>query len=155
MTADPFETLIHELGVSLNVPLHADRNKACAIRIHHQLTVQLQIDVAQENLLLASFICEIPPGKFRENVFCEALKANHLPDPRTGIFGYLPINNRLTLHQHYPFASLDGQKLAQYVAGFIDYAELWRSAIENGQPGPAPIQYDAGTNPSGFRSKYN
>jgi hypothetical protein len=151
MTTDPFELLIQQLGAVLNVPLHVDRNHACAIKVHNQLTVQLQIDDAQENLLIASFICEVPPGKFRENVFCEALKANHLPDPRTGILGFVSINNRLTLHQRYPFASLDGPKLAQYVAGFIDYADLWRIAIENGQSSPAPIRASTSSNPFGMK----
>jgi hypothetical protein len=148
---DPFETLVHQLGDALGVTLQVDRNHACAIRVHHQLTIQLQIDPEQEKLLIASLICELPPGKFRENVLSEALKANNLPDPRTGILGYLPMGNRLTLHQRYPFASLDGNKLALYVAGFIDYAELWRTAIERGQASPAPIQGAVTTNPFGLK----
>ncbi|MBF8262661.1 MAG: scc1-B [Parachlamydiales bacterium] len=151
MTTDPFELLIQQLGSALNVPLHVDHNYACAIKVHNQLTIQLQIDAAQENVLIASLICEVPPGKFRENVLCEALKANHLPDPRTGILGFLLINNRLTLHQRYPFAILDGEKLAQYVAGFIDYAELWRAAIESGLWSPAPIRPSASASPFGMK----
>jgi hypothetical protein len=139
MTTDPFETLIQQLGESLGIKLQVDRNHACAIKIHQKLTVQLQIDTAQEKLLLASLVYELPPGKFRENVLAEALKANNLPDPRTGILGYLSHNNYLTLHQRYLFASLDGKSLAMIVAGFIDYADLWREAIEKGQTSPAPI----------------
>ena len=140
MTTDPFEVLIAELGRSLDITLHVDRNHACALRIHQQLTIQLQTDAAHEKLLIAAMICELPPGRFRENVFSEALKANHLPDPRTGILGYLPANNRLTLHQRYLLATLDGKTLEMLVAGFIDYAELWREAVEKGQASPAPIQ---------------
>jgi hypothetical protein len=136
---DFFETLIADLAMAMKINLHVDRNSACAIRVHQKLTVQLQIDLAQENLLIASFISTLPPGKFCENVLSEALKANHLPDPRTGILSYLPGQNRLTLHQYYPISILDGKKLAMYVAGFIDYAELWRDALERSQTSPAPI----------------
>jgi hypothetical protein len=148
---DPFETLIHQLGISLNVPLHVDRHHSCTLQIHQKLHVQLQVDAAQEKLWIASFLCELLPGKFRENVLSEALKANSLPDPRTGIFGFLSMTNRLTLHQVYRFPSLDGEKLAMYVAGFIDYAELWREAVERGQASPAPIHGSASTNPFGFK----
>ena len=144
---DPFETLIHQLGISLNVPLHVDRHHACTLRVHQKLNVQIQVDAALEKLWIASFICELLPGKFRENVLCEALKSNNLPDPRVGIFGYISMNNRLTLHQSYPFAPLDGEKLANYVAGFIDYADLWRETIEKGQTSPAPIHGGKSVNP--------
>lgn len=151
MTTDPFEILIQELSASLNVPLHVDRNRACALNIHRQFTVQLQLDSAQEKLIIAAFICELAPGKFRENVLAEALKANYLPDPRTGILGYLAPQNRLTLHQHYPFASMTAQDLAMIVAGFIDYAQLWKDAIDQGQISPSPIRGSATTNPFGLK----
>jgi hypothetical protein len=144
---DPFDLLIHQLGGSLNVPLHVDRNHACTLKAHQKLTVQIQIDAAQEKLYIASFICELLPGKFRENVLAEALKSNNLPDPRTGILGYITNNNRLTLHQRYPFATMDGEKLSMYLAGFIEYANLWREAIEKGFSSPAPISAISSSNP--------
>lgn len=148
---DPFDLLIEQLGTSLKIHLHTDHNHVCSIKVHHRLTVQIQVDAAQENLLLASFICELLPGKFRENVLSEALKANNLPDPRTGILSFLPMKNQLTLHQYYPFASLDGEKLALYLAGFIDYANLWREAIERGEASPAPIHVHPQSNPFGLK----
>lgn len=148
---DPFETLIHQLGISLNVPLHVDRHHSCTLKVHQKMTVQLQVDAALEKLWIASFICELLPGKFRENVLCEALKANNLADPRTGVFGYIAINNRLTLHQGYLFSSLDGDMLANYVAGFIEYADLWRETIEKGQVSPAPIYNTGSKKPFGLQ----
>ena len=150
---DPFETLIQQLGVSLDVPLHVDRHRACTIRVHQQLNVQLQLDAASEKLWIASFICELPPGKFRENVLCEALKSNNLPEPRVGTLGYISMNNRLTLHQAYRFASIEGDKLANYLAGFIEYANLWRETIERGQTSPAPIHGKASAKPFGLNRR--
>ena len=147
---DPFETLIDQLGAILNIKLHVDHNHACALKIHQKLIIQLQMDTAQEKLLMASMICELPPGKFRENVLAEALKANNLPDPRTGTLGYLAINSHLTLHQSYPINSLDGAKLEMLLASFIDYAELWRVTIAKGQSSPSPIS-GSSTNPFGLR----
>jgi hypothetical protein len=150
---DPFEILIQQLGQSLSVPLHVDRHLACTLKVHQKLTVQLQMDSAQENLIVASFICELPPGRFRENVLCEALKSNNLPDPRTGILGFLSKTNHLTLHQFYRFASLDSEKLSMVIAGFIDYADLWREAIGLGYSSPSPIFENTATPPSPFGLK--
>lgn len=144
---DPFESLIDQLGFAINMKLHVDKSHACTLKIHQKLSIQMQMDMAMENLLIATFISELPPGKFRENVLAEALKANNLPDPRTGILGYLSINNQLTLHQRYRMDLLDGHKLQMFLAGFIDYADLWREAIEKGLSSPAPISGSSTSNP--------
>lgn len=149
---DPFEELIQQLGEALGTTLHVDRNRACLLKVHDTLSVQLQTDSSQEKVLIAAFIAELPPGRFRENVLTEGLKANHLADPRTAIFGYLSSGNRFTMHQRYPIDLLDGKKLAVLVANFIDYAQLWKEAIQQGRPGPAPIVGTAKTsNPFGLR----
>ena len=145
---DPFEEIIQELGFALGITLHVDKNRACQLRVHHKLSVQIQLDTTGERILIGCMVIELPPGRFCENVLAEALKANNLPDPRTGIFGFLKQKNTLTLHQFYRMGSIDGKQLALFAANFIDYAELWQQAIENGQPGPAPIQGTAKkTNP--------
>ena len=98
-----FEEILQLLGQSLNLPLQVDANNACAIQIKQNLIVQLQPDPSQEKLLIGCQIIQVPPGKFRENVLKEALKANGLPDPRVGIFAYIARNNTLFLFQEYPF----------------------------------------------------
>lgn len=150
---DPFEELILRVGEALGITLHVDKNHACLLKIHHKLSMQIQRDTTGEKVIIASFLIELPPGRFRQNVLAEALKANNLPDPRTAIFGYLKAKNMLTMHQIYPMNILDGKKLAILVANFIDYAEAWQHAVENGQPGPAPIQGTAAKtiNPFGLR----
>jgi hypothetical protein len=136
---DPFEELLHQLGKFLDVSLHVDKSHACTLQIHDKLKVQLELDPALEMVWIASFLIEIPPGRFRENVLLEALKTNHLPDPRTGILGFSLRKHCLTMHQRYPLALLTGEILSMYVASFIDYAELWRDAIQKGMTSPAPI----------------
>ncbi len=149
---EPFEEIIQRLGEALGLTLHVDKNRACQLRIHKNLSIQIQTDTTGEKILIACLLAELPPGRFCENVLAEALKANNLPDPRTAIFGFLKMKNTLTLHQFYPLKQIDGKQLAVFVANFIDYAELWRQAIENGQPGPAPIHGSAKKeNPFGLR----
>lgn len=132
MTIDRFEELLSQLGTELDVPLHLDKQGACKLRINDSLDVQLEPDRSQEKLLLASFISEIPPGKLRENVLKDALKANG-PLPLHGIFSYSERNNQLTLFAFLPFSQLTGKILADFLALFVEKATSWQQGIERGQ----------------------
>ncbi len=133
---DPFEELIDHLGTSLNVPLHVDQHRACMLRVYDSFNIQLQLDASQEMVLAVSFIATLPPGRFRTNVLTEALKANHLPDPRAGVLSYLEIKNALTLHQYHLLSKLTPPLFASHVAAFINYGKLWHDAIKQGLSSP-------------------
>lgn len=132
----PFEELLHDLNRFFELNLHVDKHNACTIQIHPDLAIQLQLDIGQENLWIFSHLIEIPPGKFRENVLKEALKANGLPDPRIGILAYLALKNTLILYQKYPLSILSGEKLSAFLGAFLEMADTWRQAIFNGQASP-------------------
>lgn len=134
---DLFEQLLHELGPFFNLQLRSDRHSACTIRLHEALKVQIQLDFSQENLLILSEIIELPPGKFREKVLAEALKANGQPDPRIGVLCFVERDSALALYQSYPIELLKGDTLAGLMGPFLEMAESWRKAIENGQPAPS------------------
>lgn len=133
---DPFEELIRQLSLILEVELHLDHNNAVALKIRDKIVVQIQENREQKQILIVSMICEIPPGRFRENIFGEALKSNSSLDQRPGTLSYLAMKNSLTLHQTYPLEELTGKKLASLTSAFIEFAELWQKAIEKGQSGP-------------------
>jgi len=136
---DRFQEILNELGRVFNLELQVDKHHACSIQVSEHLTVQLQIDASQESLFLFAKIIEIPPGKFRENVLREALKANALPDPRTGIFGYIAQTNQLALFQRYPLEMLNGDRLAGLLGAFLEFGDNWHKAISNGEPAPQNI----------------
>ncbi|HSX25566.1 MAG TPA: CesT family type III secretion system chaperone [Chlamydiales bacterium] len=137
---DQFAELLHELGRHLHLPLHVDKHSACSIQTPENLTVQLELDISLENLFFFSKIIEIPPGKFRENVLRETLKANALPDPRAGIFGYLDRTNHLILFQRYPLPILNGERLAGLIGGFLELGNAWQKAIEAGRSAPPGLK---------------
>ena len=88
MITDKFDNLIQELGTVLKIKLKPDKNNACLLRFKNGMQIQLEADSRSEKLILASDLGQIPQGRFRENIFREALKANGLPPPRNGIFAY-------------------------------------------------------------------
>ena len=137
---DPFNDLLASLGQLFGLTLHADKNNACALQIKKGLVIQLQPDERREKILLASRVVELPPGKFRENVLKEILKANAVVDPFVGIFAYVAKTNSLVLFQQYPIDILNGERLAGLILPFIEVAESWREAILAGNVCPAALK---------------
>ena len=132
---DRFEELLHELGKFFGLALRPDKSHFCALSVQG-LVVQLQTDVAFEKLLIVAKLGELPAGKFREEVLKEALKANALPDPRVGVFAYVPQINQLMLFQRYPFDILNGERLAGLLGPFLDLGARWKAALAAGQTAP-------------------
>lgn len=128
---DPFEALISELGIELGVALHLDKKGACKLKINEMFDVQLETDAHQENLLIAAFIGDVPPGKYRENILRDTLKANW-PFPKNGTLAYSDRNNKLVLFSYFRLANLNGKKLAEFLGIFIDKANNWRIGMETG-----------------------
>ncbi len=144
-----FEELLQKLGQVFALDLHLDRKHACSIQIHPSLIIQLQLDPSQEYLWIFTKVAETPPGKFRENLLKEALKANALPDPRPGILGYILTTNQLAQFQKYPLFILNGERLSGIIGSFLEMAESWQEAIRNGQSAPTKAQEQ--TNPFGMQ----
>lgn len=147
---DQFQHLLQELGKIFHLSLHPDKISACSILVPPALIVQLEMDPTQEILFLFSKLIEIPPGRFRENVLAEALKANGAPDPLPGVLAYLENSNHLVLFQTYPIHILNGERLAGLFGGFFTMAEGWRKAIAAGNSSPSPSQKKE-ANPFGLR----
>jgi hypothetical protein len=143
-----FEELLAALGKVFHLKLHIDQTNACCIQVHEGLSIQLQLDVAQENLWIFSKIGEIPPGKFRENVLKETLKANGLPDPRIAAFGLIASTNTLALFQKHPLSILNGEKLSGFIGTHLIMVSSWQTALANGRA--VPIEQKE-TNPFGLK----
>ncbi len=129
---DRFEEILKDLGTALGIPLHPDRRGACRLNINDVMRVQIEFQPDKEQVLLACMICEIPPGKFRENILKDALRANW-PYPTNGILSYSEKNNNLSLFEHIPTANISGQKLLDVLNAFIAKADSWRKGVESGQ----------------------
>ena len=136
---DPFSELLkQELGKVLrSTPAH--RQASRLLHPDPPITVQLQLDSTQENLFLFSSLIELPPGRFRENVLREALKANGQPDPRAGILGYiLPTPPPLPPPTLSPHHSQRQPPRRSLLGAFFELAESWAKAIQNGHSAPPP-----------------
>lgn len=131
-----FNALLQELSEELDTPLIAEQQKLCTLNFNDRLEVSIQYDEADDTLLLGAMIIEISPGKFREKVLATALKANAVR-PKAGFLGYSGKNNHLALFRKVPLHDLKGPTFVTLLDEFVEKAEGWKQAIEQGQPGPA------------------
>jgi len=141
---DRFAELLWDLGDLIDLPLHVDKHRSCRLVIDETIAVQMELDSAEEFLKIGLLIAEIPPGKYREKLLMDALKANS--DISFGALGYIAKNNSLTLSDSLFVKQLTGKNLADYLEGFVSKAKVWKEAIESGSS--APIEEKSSSKPS-------
>ncbi len=140
MNTDSFSVLLEELGKELSkelggalgghLALHPDRNNSCLIHLKEGINIQLEIDSTGEFLILGCMIGKVPAGKYRENLFKEALKANDADYPTHGIFAYSKKEDELLLFQKIHLTDLSGVKLASMIDPFAAKGLIWIEAVK-------------------------
>ncbi len=130
---EQFASMLDDLGRLLNIKLSPDSHGACQIKQISGLMIHMEPDSSGERLMFAADLGTPPPGRYRENLFKEALKANGLPMPRLGIFSYSKKKDSLVLFDSLLLHELSAQKIADFLTPFTQKAELWRAAIPKGE----------------------
>lgn len=125
-----FELLIEELGQILGIPLQGEKGSICKLFIKEKIHLQIEYDEETERIILACFVSELPPGKFREDILSVALKANYL-DSSLGSFAYTDSNQALILQLYLP-SSTPAALLGTLLQQFTEKAIEWKEAIEQG-----------------------
>ncbi|MBS0628881.1 MAG: CesT family type III secretion system chaperone [Verrucomicrobia bacterium] len=128
---DLFAQVLFDLGREIGVDLYPDPNRICQINYQDELHIQLHYDEVKEQILIASFLCDVPPGKYREQLLRACLISNG-EYPRMGTLAYSERNNKLTLFEYIFAKNLTVQTLQK----FIEKGHLWKDAVENGKPLP-------------------
>lgn len=134
MVKELFESLLEELGKVMQIKdLHPDRNHSCKIRLANGLEIQIEMDSMGHELIIGCELGHLPQGRYRENIFKEALKANGLPAPRHGTLAYSNKSENLVLFESLPLKELTGEKIADVIGPFSEKALLWKGSIERGE----------------------
>ncbi len=130
---NPFEHLIADLGKTMNLPLTPDEHLACRLKFSDEITVQIDLDRSAEKILLGAELGKLTPGKYREQIFLQAMKVNGLLGTPRGILAYSSKKHALALFQYLQMDHLTGEKLFQYLTIFHDHALVWSVAIERAE----------------------
>lgn len=134
MVTDLFGTILQELAHSMEIAdLHPDRNNSCLIRLKNDLQIQLELDRSGEFMIIGSDLGDVPPGKYREVLFREALKANGMQTPLNGILAYSQKSNHLVIYEKLHIKDLNGEKIAAAITPFSEKANAWKDALARGE----------------------
>lgn len=130
MVTDYFGSLLQELGKILEIPdLHPDRNNSCQITLKNGLSLQLEFDRSGQYIIIGADLGVVSPGRYRENVFREALKANDMPYPTHGILAYSKKSDRLVLFEKLRSHEITGEVIAAELIPFSEKAIIWKDAL--------------------------
>lgn len=133
MVSNLFDSLLQELGKAMDIPnLTADSNNSCLIAFESGIEVQVEPYERDDFLLLVIDLGNVPAGRYREDVFKEALKSNGLPSPRFGTFAYSEQSNNLLLFDMLSLRDLNGEKIASAIEPLIEKAQKWKESLERG-----------------------
>lgn len=133
MVTNVFGILLQELGKQMdNIELVPDSNNSCLIHLKEGINIQLEIDKTGLFLILGADLGEVPPGKYRENLFREALKANDLPHPINGTLAFSKKSEHLVLFDKISIEGLQGEHIATHIQPFTQKAILWAEALKRG-----------------------
>ncbi len=133
MITDRFGALLQELGAVLSMKLEPDSHNCCLIRYPDGVELRMQPTAMGDELYVVVEIGNPGQGRYRENIFREALKSNGLPPPRVGIFCYSKVKDFLLLYDAYPFQEINGQRLSEIIKALLERARLWKDAISRGE----------------------
>lgn len=133
MVTDRFGSLAEDLGKILKIKLSPDTNNCCVIKYKSGLQVTLEPTSDGTSIMIAIELGEIAPGRYRENVLREALKANGLPLPRKGIFAFSKKKDSLLIYDQLLLEELTAEKLFDFLQPLQQKAELWKTAIAQGE----------------------
>jgi hypothetical protein len=151
MVGDIYEALLKELSEALQIgKLAPDENNSCLLQFKNGLELQIEPHENNETLIISAPIGEIPPGKYRENVFREALKANAIAYPRHGAFGYSLDTEQLIIFKVMPLKNLTGDQLAAYLNPFMEKAIEWRGILEKNEVPHVIINHKSKPSPFGM-----
>lgn len=131
-----YEDVLAELGDELDIDVEADLHGICTLMINEKVKVQLEVDVTGESILMAALVTELPPGKFRERILKDALKANYRAEENHGVLSYTGPDNALVLALTIPMHGLNGKELYEHLSIFVERATGWQNAIDEGFPSP-------------------
>lgn len=135
---EAFRQILYDLSELLSEDLFIDKHGVCRIVFNETIVFQLELDPYEQHLFLISPIAEVPPGKYREQVFKEALKDCARSKGSEGVLSFAPTQNKLCYHLQLPLERVNGDRLATALEMAVPKVESWMEALNRGTAGPNP-----------------
>lgn len=151
MVSTQLQGILKEFEAFFNCPLVTDENESCQIEMGIGINIQLELN--RYGSLLVGCRLGSMVGRYRDQIFKEAMKANYLHAPSSGVFGYSQKSKNLILFMLIDPKTLKPDTINRLMVPFINKAKTWVEAIKAGtipaiQEGKPPPASD---NPFGLQ----
>lgn len=146
MTA--YDDLLIQLSGFLGANLRADENQSCLLQFKDDVAIQIDLDSNADMILVASTVGHLFPGRYRENVFAQAMRVNGLSRMPRGVLSFSEKKEVLVLFEFLYLATLNGEKLWNFLQLFHQHALAWKAALTRGEI--PQLQEDESTTGSGM-----
>lgn len=131
-----FDNLIEELADKLHADLYPSVDNVVSMRIEGSIKAQIEIDRKDDSMIICLFVAELPPGKFREHILKDALKANARILENRGVLAFVGKQNSLILFQRVETESTSSDDIIQILKHLTGRAKKWIDAIDSGHASP-------------------
>jgi len=126
--------ILEELGRELSIPnLGPDEHGTCLIRLKNGVKVQLEMLKGKDYILVATDLGEVPPGRFRVDLFESALNHNVSDNGGVATLGFSKRTSHLILFERLYIQGLNGMKVRDFIDLLAEKAIVWKDAITNGR----------------------
>jgi len=133
MPSYTFESLLKDVGEKLEIPnLESTVNNNITLTLKNKVDVVLQRHKSQPYLIIACEIADVPGGRYRENIFREALKFNNLNKPHEGIFAFSKKTQKLFIFDMLPFDEITGEQVISVMQILGNKAQIWKEGLDRG-----------------------
>lgn len=130
-----FQNILEDFSAHTGLSIKIEGTR-CVLLFNEELEVHFVLDVEKKSILIATFICPLPPGKFREEILLHGLQANQVYYPQLGTFAYSDKANQLCFFRYSPMEGLNGEKLSDDLAIFLETSFEWKKSIEQNNAAP-------------------
>jgi hypothetical protein len=142
MASGLFGSILEELSKKIGIPLQPDHIGSCLVKFANGLDMQLDLD-KNNQLLVGIFVTTLPVGKYRTEVFKQALCANSMREEANGVFGFSSRKDILVLFEILPGESVNPDQLFKLITSMMLKAQTWKTAIASGDIPPVDIKVPA------------
>lgn len=150
MASTQLQTILKEFEPFFNCPLNIDERESTIVRMG--IGIKIQIELNRYGFVLVGCRLGSIIGRFCDQAFIEALKANYTDPPSTGAFGYSQKSKNLILFMLIDPRAINPDSISRLMTPFIKKAKRWVDAIQNNtipsQEGKPPLPSD---NPFGLQ----
>lgn len=129
MASSQIKEVLKEFEPYFNCPLVTDEQESCLIKMSTGIEIQIEID-RYGSVLVGCRLGSVL-GKYRDQLFKEAMKSNFLFPPSSGVFGYSQKSKNLILFMFLDPDNLKSEYINSLMTNFTAKAKVWVEAIKS------------------------